>query len=429
MNAFGQMKRFLVAVLVLACAAPTMAEAPAKPNIILIMADDLGRECLGVYGSAEYPTPRLDKFAAESVRFTHCHALPLCTPSRVQLMTGKYNSRNYISFGALKPGEKTFGHYLKEAGYATGVVGKWQLDGGRYSDDKGMTPEEAGFDDYCLWHYLKRGSRYADPLLKPRDKDLTEYKGLYGPDLQDKYALHFIEEHKAGPFFLYYPMTLVHDPFEPTPDTDEWKEGNHAKANKNFKPMVEYMDKLVGGVIDKVRALGIEDNTIIFFTGDNGTNRDITSRMADGSMIRGGKGLTIDTGTHVPLIVHWPGHTAPGSTYDGLIGFEDFLPTLLEVAGVARPADAVIDGESFLPQIEGKAGERRPWQYAYYNPMHGDRERARYVRTLEYKLYDDGRFFKTASDLLEESPLDPAKLDDATRALRDQLQGVLDANP
>lgn len=414
--------RFLC-ILLLAGIASVAHAAP--PNIILILADDLGRECLDSYGGT-YGTPHLNALAAQGVRFTRCHALPLCTPSRVQLMTGKYNSRNYIAFGSLKPGEQTFAHYLKRAGYATGVVGKWQLDGGGTpGSPPGVHPEQAGFDDYSLWNYIERGSRYADPLLKNRDTPLAVSKGAYGPDVQSDYALRFLEQHKDGPFFLYYTLTLVHEPFEATPDIDDWSTARSQKSLAHFAPMVRYMDKLVGALLDKVHALGLDDNTVILFTGDNGTDRDVQTRMADGSTVQGGKGLTIETGTHVPLLARWPGVTKPGTTQEGLVGFEDFLPTLLEIAGVPKPADAHLDGTSFLPQIKGETAERRAWQYAFYNPLHGPWPKTRYARDAHYKLYDDGRQYDTVADPLEQTPLPAEKLSAEATAARARLQDVL----
>lgn len=417
-----RVQRYLWGVF-LACLASFCHAAP--PNIILILADDLGRECLDTYGGT-YGTPRLNALAAKGVRFTRCHALPLCTPSRVQLMTGKYNSRNYIAFGSLKPGEQTFAHYLKRAGYATCVVGKWQLDGGGTpGSPPGVHPQEAGFDDYSLWNYLERGSRYADPLLKNRDTPLGVRQGAYGPDVQSDYALRFLEQHKDGPFFLYYTMTLVHEPFEATPDIDDWSTARSQKSLAHFAPMVRYMDKLVGTLLDKVHALGLDDNTVILFTGDNGTDRDVRTRMADGSTVQGGKGMTMETGTHVPLLARWPGVTQPGTTQEGLVGFEDFLPTLLDIAGVKAPTEFHCDGTSFLPQIKGEAVPRRPWQYAFYNPLHGPWPKTRYARDAHYKLYEDGRLYDSDADPLEQAALPQDKLNDAQGAVRAQLQEVL----
>src|SRR5438876_2276642 len=191
------------------------ADAP-KPNLILILADDLGYECLGCNGSTSYKTPALDRLAADGMRFRHCYVQPLCTPTRVQLMTGQYNVRNYIQFGLLHPEAITFGNLLKQAGYATGIAGKWQLSHGFDG------PGKFGFDEYCLWQLTRRPPRYANPGLEINGKEIDYKKGEYGPDLVSDYVLDFIARKKNQPFFLYYPMMLTHPPFQPTPDSKDW---------------------------------------------------------------------------------------------------------------------------------------------------------------------------------------------------------------
>lgn len=432
MTTLRKMTTFRTALCALSLTATVLlthgADAAERPNIILIMADDLGAECLGSYGSASYQTPRLDRMAGEGMRFTHAHSMPLCTPSRVALMTGRYNSRNYISFGALAPGETTFADYLKASGYATGVTGKWQLDGEKKAGAAaGTHPEEAGFDEYLLWHYIKRGERYADPEFKRKGEAVKIHEGAYGPDLLNDFALDFIERHQGGPFFLYYPMCLVHDPFVPTPDSKEWAEGDRKKEDlKHFPEMVARMDAMVGKVLDKVDALGLAERTLVLFTGDNGTNRNVTSRMVDGREIAGGKGLTLDTGTHVPLIARWTGSVPTGAVNVGLVCFEDFLPTLAEVGGAALPQDAGIDGRSFLAQLRGATEPSRDWIYVPYNPLNGKKSTlVRYARGKEWKLYGDGRLYNVLLDPAEQSPLPPGE----AAAERAALQAVLDSQP
>ncbi|MFQ6035780.1 MAG: sulfatase-like hydrolase/transferase, partial [Sedimentisphaerales bacterium] len=193
-----------------------------KPNIVLIMADDLGYECLGCYGSTSYQTPFLDELARTGMRFEHCYSQPLCTPSRVKIMTGQYNFRNYTDFGVLGPKQKTFGHLLQDAGYVTCVAGKWQLYGSVNQRPEvrgtGSLPNQAGFDEHCLWQIEKRGSRYKDPLIVQNGKYRKDLLGKYGPDVFSDYILDFIERHRNKPFFVYFPMVLVHGPFVPTPD-------------------------------------------------------------------------------------------------------------------------------------------------------------------------------------------------------------------
>ena len=418
--------------------AATPAPGDPRPNIILFMADDLGYETLGVNGSASYRTPALDALAASGVRFTNAHSQPLCTPSRVQIMTGRYNHRNYTNFNILPEGEITFAHLLKEAGYATVVVGKWQLWGHERAlpeaRGKGRLPEQAGFDRHLLWQVRKTfidGERFADPFIETDGAPAATVPGAYGPDLSTDFMLDFIERHVATeprrPFLAYFPMALTHDPFVPTPDSAGWDGDRYAEDPAHFADMVAYMDKLVGRTVAKLEELGLRDNTLILFTGDNGTHSSITSTMRDGTRIQGGKGLPTNAGTHVPLIASWPARVPAGRVSDALIDFSDFLPSLAEAAGAALPSDRVIDGHSFLPLLRGEVDAIREWIFCAYTPRWANLPDARFARDQRYKLYDDGRFFDVASDVLEERALASETLDaDATRA-RERLQAVLDA--
>src|SRR5206468_779457 len=183
------------------------AEPARKPNVILILADDLGYETVGADGGTSYKTPALDGLAAGGVRFTHCYVQPLCTPTRIQLMTGQYNVRNYVDFGWMDPRLQTFANFFKASGYATCIAGKWQL--GR---DVNL-PRKFGFDEACLWQHTRRPGRYKDPGLEINGKEKDYTKGEYGPDLVNDYALDFITRNKSRPFCLYYPMMLTHAPF------------------------------------------------------------------------------------------------------------------------------------------------------------------------------------------------------------------------
>jgi arylsulfatase A len=178
-----------------------------RPNVIVILADDLGYETIGANGGTSYKTPVLDRLAAGGTRFEHCYAQPLCTPTRVQLMTGALNVRNYTTFGHFDPKLRTFAHLFREAGYKTGIAGKWQL--GREVD----LPRQLGFEEYCLWQHTRRPPRYTNPGLEYQglEKDFTS--GEYGPDLVEEFVEQFIARHAKEPFFLYYPMMLTHGPY------------------------------------------------------------------------------------------------------------------------------------------------------------------------------------------------------------------------
>jgi len=395
-----------------------------KPNIILIMADDLGYECLGCYGSTSYKTPVLDELAGGGMRFEHCYSQPLCTPSRVQIMTGKYNFRNYTVFGSLDPKETTFGHILQKSGYATCVAGKWQLYGG----GNGTYPDQAGFDEYCLWLVKDGGSRYADPTVLENGRLHKNIKGKYGPDIFCDFINNFIERHKSRPFFVYYPMALTHGPFEPTPDTKEWQEGKHKANKKFFADMVSYMDKIVGRIVQKLDELGLRENTLILFTSDNGTMRGIASKIGS-VFVEGGKGYTTDAGTHAPLVANWKGTIPAGKVCGDLVDFSDMLPTLAEAAGAKLESDIVIDGRSFLPQLRGEKGNPRDWIFCYYQPnMKGGRWVLKiFARGKKYKLYHTGELFDVQADPLEENPIQPGQGGPEAAAARKRLQLVLDS--
>ncbi|MCP4153676.1 MAG: sulfatase-like hydrolase/transferase, partial [bacterium] len=186
---------------------------------------------------------------------------PLCTPTRVQIMSGKYNHRNYIGFGILREGEQTFGHLMQQAGYRTGIVGKWQLWGNKTQQKlingrHGSLPEGAGFDEYCLWQIKERGYRYKGASIQQTGQDTAvTYPGEYGPDLFLKFINGFMERNQEKPFFLYYPMVLVHNPFQHTPDTEGYTgfdPDTRLDDTTYFKNEIAYMDKIVGKITAKL---------------------------------------------------------------------------------------------------------------------------------------------------------------------------------
>ncbi len=385
------------------------------------MADDLGYECLSSYGSLSYQTPHLDKLAQTGVRFTHCYSQPLCTPSRVQIMTGQYNFRNYTEFGALHPKENTFGHILKKAGYTTCVVGKWQL--AAQNKGVGTYPDKAGFDEHCLWQVDRLGSRYWDPLVQENGILREILRGKYGPDVFLDFITGFMERKKNEPFFIYYPMVLTHGPFVPTPDSSEAI--NLKKSNpKHFKAMVAHLDKIVGKIVQKTDELGIRKNTVILFTSDNGTHRAIRTEMQSRT-VTGGKGTPTDAGTHVPLIANWLGTSPKGKICDDLIDFSDFLPTLAQVSRAEIPENLTVDGKSFLPQIKGERTTPREWVFCHYDPRWGNWKPCRFVRNKRWKLYDDGRLYDLHTDPLEKSPPMNNQNNEIV-AVRRRLQRILD---
>jgi arylsulfatase A len=415
----------LLALLLLSVSASeavTPLTTSTRPNVILIMADDFGYECVTANGGQSYQTPTLDRLAADGLRFENCHVQPLCTPTRVQLMTGRYNIRNYLSFGTLPRTETTFGQLLKKAGYATGICGKWQL--GHEID----SPQHFGFDKSCLWQQTRRPPRYANADLEYNGVEKDFNNGEYGPELVNNFALEFIAENREKPFFLYYPMILTHTPFQPTPDSPEWDpktDGEDKQQSpKYFADMTAYMDKMVGRVVAKLNQLGIRDNTLLIFLGDNGTNTGITSRFK-GSDYKGGKGLTAAHGTHVPLIVSWPEVIKEGRVCTDLISSTDFLPTLCAATEVEVPT--TVDGVSFLPQLRGEVGTPREWLYTWYSPRQkADLTIRECAFDQHYKLYRDGRLFDIAHDPLEKEPIPLSDMTNSVAKASEKLQQVLD---
>lgn len=409
-------RSFIAALLLAAFAAPAPAAPPSKPNLIVILADDLGYECIGANGGQSYQTPHLDKLAAGGMRFDNAYSQPLCTPTRVQVMTGRYNVWNYTNFGTLARQETTFAQMLKPAGYVTGVFGKWQL--GREVD----SPQHFGFDVSCLWQQTRRPSRYPNPGLEFNGDERDFTNGEFGPDVVRSEALKFIDSNRDKPFFLYYPMMLVHGPFIPTPGDPEYDRKatneNAGQDKRFFASMMRHMDAQIGQLISKLEERGLREKTLILFIGDNGTGKGLTTRWR-GQDYEGGKGLSTRPGMHVPFIASWPGVIRPASVNDNLVDTTDVLPTLLEIAGVKAPKPAKLDGHSLLAELKGEPGTPRTSIYSW----HPTRERE-FAAEKTLKLYADGRFVEYATDSHQEH--DVTAMTAETTAAKARLQKVLD---
>jgi len=343
-------------------------------------------------------------------------------------MTGKSNVFNYVDFGVFPKNEPTFGNHFKQVGYATAVAGKWQL----MNSDGGISPTEAGFDTYCLWNMPITGrERYWNPSLDQNGKLLELPEGSYGPTIVNDFLLDFIRENKDGPFLVYNPLILPHNPFPPTPHSKDLEEKDN---KKNFVDMVQYVDFLVGRIVDTLDELEIRENTLIVFTADNGTNHVLASEL-HGKTVPGGKGFTHDYGTHVPLIVNLPGTVQANQLNQDLICFSDFFPTIVEAAGLKRKAISDGDGWSYWQQCLGKPGIKREWIYGYYFPrpysqkfdeMYNHWE-VRYARDKRFKLYDSGLFYDTVDDVMETKPIKSGN--ESSKVARSKLQQALNAYP
>ena len=427
-----------------------------RPNIIMIMSDDLGYETIGEYGGTSYATPRLNQMADNGMRFEEGHVLPLCTPTRVALMTGKHNFRNYIGFGLMQPDEVTFGHIFTEAGYNTCISGKWQLYSYNPPEQfpemrsKGQRIEDAGFDEYNVWHAHhteEKGSRYKDPVIYRNGSYRDDTDGEYGDDLFCDYIIDFIDRKKDddNPFFVYWPMALTHGPFEPTPDSPEWDDfepvsnktlGGRTWADLNdmgvgahprfYKDMVEYHDKVIGRLLDYLEEQGLSEDTLVIYTGDNGSPQEVCSIMHRHNEICGGKGKTNDTGTHVPLIAQMPGTIPAGSVNSDLVDVTDLLPTMLEVAGIEPPDGYVVDGSSFYPQLKGEQGDPKDWLFFHFMPMSPNVpvDTIRFIRDRNWKLYETGELYDLNADLDEEMPIHESQDGEQSAAARAKLKPI-----
>lgn len=403
-----------------------------KPNVIFILADDVGYEIPTCNGGSSYSTPNIDNLAADGMRFTECHSAPVCSPSRFMILTGQYNFRNYTIWGQMNTTQKTIGNLFKDAGYATCYTGKWQLDGGAQSANA------FGFDEYSLWlpYYVCPeslfGSRYKRAKIYENggyiNQDLNS--DTYSDDHFTDYVLNFIDEHKSDAFFVYYAMMLCHNAFSPTPDDADYAAWNPDPTNSNkkyFPSMVNYMDKKIGLILDKINSDGISNNTIVIFAGDNGTSPSITSEFLNGQ-IKGGKGSTIEYGIHVPFICKWPGVITPGSVNNDLIDFTDFLPTFADIANEQIPASfGIIDGNSFYPALTGNNNSARKWSFCYSDPQlcSDSLEKVKYVMDTAYKLYSTGEFYHYSNDIMEKSPLPNSSLSTQQSEIKSTFQAVL----
>jgi len=405
-----------------------------KPNIIFIVGDDCGFEIPTCNGGESYSTPNIDLLSENGMRFTQCYALPLCSPSRIELMTGKYNFRNYTQWGTLDTTQKTFANMLHHAGYKTCYAGKWQLDGGDNSIHK------FGFDKYLVWfpfnnkHENTEGKyRYKNPHLYQNGKFLAtaQTAGKYADDMFVNYILKFIDSNLTKPFFVLYSTCLVHDPFGPTPDDPEfatWDYTTMPSDKRFFRSMVKYMDKEIQKIIGRLYSRGLMNNTVIVFTGDNGTDTNIVS-LFKGQEIRGGKGKSTIYGTHVPLIVRWPGIVPASQVSDALIDFSDFLPTFADIAHLTVPVNyGQLDGVSFVPALDGSKTSLRKWVFgSWIHSFTGDKWQ-KWAQNRRYKLYDSiyqNNFFNIVRDPFELSPIPEVDLTSDEIVIKNKFTNIL----
>lgn len=432
------------------------ALAAKPPNVVFILIDNCGQEWFGCYGSEEGCTPNIDRLAGEGVRFEHCYTPPVCGPSRVTLLTGRYLLRSgftmhhdaaLYSGGGLDPArEVVFARPFREAGYATGIVGKWQINN---LYDEPDVLRRHGFNEQLVWpgsidwsritdaqreEFLAAvrtqsvegtqkfmpfiESRYWDPILI-RDGKRETHPGKFGPDVMQAAALDFLRRHRDGPFMLYYPMALTHgksftEPVVPTPLNRDANRAHH----EMYADMVRYADKLVGEIARALDELGVRENTLLFVASDNGTEKSITARRS-GREVTGGLYTLTEAGGDVALLANSP-KLIPGGRTIALADFSDVLPTLCDLTGVSRPKDVVLDGRSHAAVLRREPGAKpaREWIFNQYGTV-------RCVRDTRYKLYSTGGFFDVERDPAEINEL-PASAEPAARG---RLATVLKSLP
>ncbi len=434
-------RKFIRAAMAFCVAASLFAHQRAlageddRPNIVVILADDLGIECLSSYGGTSHETPNLDNLAAQGMRFTHAFSNPLCSPSRANLLTGRYPFKNGLKeviYDAkkhantyLKTEQPSFARQLQQAGYATAIAGKWQLSFLHRRD----TICDFGFDEYQCWQIFiddeSKTRRYHTPHFRKNGTVIAnKIKHRYGPDVNADFLIEFMKANakRRRPFMAYYTSLLPHFPWVPTPDSEDQNDplkAATALGNPKFFPdMVRYLDKNVGRIMQALDDLGIADNTVLVFLADNGTDRRLTSKWGEGKTIRGGKGTMTDRGTRVPLIVRWPGHIEAGSTNDDLVDFSDLFPTLCELAGARLPEEK-LHGRSFAPQLLGKPGNPREW-------VHVQNKGARHLRNKQYILNNKNQLRPVVEIWEDPAKPDQNKYPEKERASRKTLQAVFD---
>lgn len=373
------------------------SERTNKPNIVFILADDIEMRCLGCYGNTEIKTPHLDALAKEGLRFNHCYSTPLCIPTRVEILTGKYNHRNFLGQGKLRKGVTTFAHILRAQGYKTCLAGKWQI-GVR----KGQEIPEAGFDQWCVTEVGGApGGFYHDPGINENGNH-QQRKGEYGPDVCTNYLLEFIEKNRARPFLAYYATHLPHDPMH-VPPGYEPKDEKSVDNLYRYTSMINQMDKCIGRIVAQLDKLNLRENTIILYTGDNGTPQGIRFPYKD-TIIQGGKGKMQDIGTRVGMIASWKGRSPENKLVEDLVDFSDFYATFAEAAGLDPRKLKGIDGVSFLPQLQGQKGTPREWAFLFSVGNRGG-AKGYWARDQRWKLDHKGSLYDMLADCQEERPI------------------------
>lgn len=451
---FGIMIRLVLLILLSLSSISTAT----SPNIVFIMLDNVGQEWFGCYGSEEGCTPNIDCLSSSGMRVQHCYTAPVCGPSRTVLLTGRYphstgfrlhHDAALYSGGGLDPKrEVLFPRVFREAGYATGISGKWQVNN-LYDEPDVLTAH--GFEEQLVWpgsldpkkvqgaelakfwDAVKREDavettayiqhiegRYWDPVFI-RNGKREEHPGRFGPDVAQDFAFEFLRKHREKPFMLYYPMMLTHgatftQPVVHTPDHPE-KDLPHEVM---FANMLRYADKQIGQFVAELEKLGLRDNTIVFIASDNGTEKSFHARR-DGRVVTGGLYTLTEAGGDVVLLANCPKRIPAGRVLP-LADFTDVYPTICELANVPLLSNHKPDGQSFAKYLLGETQTpHRDWILNEYHET-------RVVRDTQFKLYNDGRFFDANADPEEQHDLAQSTASNH-RAAKQKLQSALNSLP
>lgn len=395
-----------------ASAASAAPAATAKPNIIFILADDLGIGNIGCYGAnPAFKTPHIDALARGGIRYTNAYTVPLCGPSRAAIMTGRYAFRtgatNQDATGEIKvSAEKFMPQILRPAGYVSSMIGKWgQLP---------LGPAEFGFDDHLkftgsgtYWNTQDKGKKY---LVNGKSVSLPDK--VYLPDVMHRHAVDFITRHRDQPFYLYYSLSHIHGEILPTPDSAP-------DSKDHYADNIAYMDKLVGQLVAALDRLKLREKTLVVFFGDNGTGGGYAERSTvNGRRLAGAKGDMLEGGALVPMIVNWPGQAPAGKISADMVDSTDFVPTFAALAGAALPPQTIIDGRSLAPQFRGERGQPREWAFVQL-------ARSWYVRTTGWKLNQAGELFDMSEAPWTEKLVAPGTESPAGLAARQRLAAAL----
>lgn len=405
--------------------------AHARPNVLLILADDLGLECLGAYGGTTFRTPNVDRLAREGMLFRSAFATPACAPSRAELLTGRYPFRTGwidnagpLSPASLSPSEPTFARTLRDAGYATAIAGKWQLGSLRERPDM---PQESGFTESCCWSLERVGkqlrmtpdnSRYFAPRLWRNGAlmGLEREPAAYAPEIELAFLADFMTRHRERPFLAYHALNLPHAPYHVPPGHESPAVDDPAQRTAAlYARMIAYMDELVGRYSTLLAELGLERRTLVVFTSDNGGNENFVVEL-EGREIRGGKFTLGESGSNVPLIARQPDVVPAGRVCDELVDFTDVLTTFAALGDAPLPRDVDLDGHSFAAPLHGTGRSTRDWVYVQLGAQ-------AFIRNREWRLASDGHLFRVTGTYADE-PAD-ARSDASARVAYDELRAAL----